>query len=116
MDDNTKKLEVLARKLRRRTIQMLYNIGSQYKGHPGPVLSIADIITGLYFEVLKIDPSQPNWAGRDRFILSKGHACPSLYVALAMRGFFEEKHLDTFRHVDSILQGHPDMKRTPVLI
>ena len=113
MNDKIKKLQELARKLRIRTIQMLYNIGMQYKGHPGPALSIADIITCLYFEVLNIDPVRPNWVDRDRFILSKGHACPSLYVALAMRGFFEDKHLDTFRHVGSILQGHPDMKKTP---
>ena len=113
MNDSIKKLEELAKKLRIRTIQMLHNIGMEYKGHPGPALSIADIITCLYFEVLNINPEKPDWADRDRFILSKGHACPSLYVALAMRGFFEDKHLDTFRHVGSILQGHPDMKKSP---
>ena len=110
---NNKSLESIANKLRIRTIRMLYNIGMEYKGHPGPALSIADIITCLYFEVLNIDPKRPLWVDRDRFILSKGHACPSLYVALAMRGFFEDKHLDTFRHAGSILQGHPDMKKTP---
>lgn len=113
MNDKIKKLEELAKILRIRTIEMLYNIGMEYKGHPGPAMSIADIITCLYFDILKIDPANPYWADRDRFILSKGHACPSLYVALAMKGFFIDSHLDTFRHAGSILQGHPDMKKTP---
>jgi transketolase len=85
----------------------------EYKGHPGPALSITDIITVLYFKVMKIDPDRPRWEDRDRFILSKGHACPALYAALAEKGYFEKKHLSTFRHAGSILQGHPDMKKTP---
>lgn len=113
MDNKIINLQKKAKNIRIRTIQMLYNIGMEYKGHPGPALSIADIITCLYFDVLNIDPARPDWPDRDRFILSKGHACPALYVALSMKGFFEDRHLDTFRHVGSILQGHPDMRKTP---
>ena len=113
MTDDVRKLSQISNELRKNVIEMLYRIGMEYKGHPGPALSIADIITCLYFKVLNINPKNPKWEDRDRFILSKGHACPSLYVALAMRGFFSKKHLYTFRHVESILQGHPDMKITP---
>lgn len=106
-------LEQISNKLRQLQIKMLHTIGPEYKGHPGPALSITDIITVLYFKLLRIDPVNPEWPDRDRFILSKGHACPALYVALAERGFFDKKHLATFRHAGSILQGHPDMKKTP---
>ena len=78
--DESKNLSSISNRLRQLQIQMLYDIGLQYKGHPGPALSITDIITVLYFEVLKIDPKNPRWEDRDRFILSKGHACPALYV------------------------------------
>ena len=99
--------------IRIKTIKMLYDIGLEYKGHPGPALSIADILACLYFDVMKIFPEDPSRKDRDRFILSKGHACPALYAALSLRGFFNESHLGTFRHAGSILQGHPDMKKTP---
>jgi transketolase len=82
-------------------------------GHPGGSLSAADIITALYFRIMRLDPADPHWPDRDRFILSKGHACPVWYAALAERGFFDKAHLATLRKLDSILQGHADMKKTP---
>ncbi len=82
-------------------------------GHPGGSLSAADVVTALYFRVMRIDPKNPNWADRDRFILSKGHACPVWYAALAERGYFDKSHLSTLRRMGSILQGHPDMRKTP---
>ena len=107
------KLEKKAKNIRIMIIEMLHAIGLEYKGHPGPALSITDIITTLYFKVMKIDSKNPNWEDRDRFILSKGHACPALYAALAKKGYFDKKHLATFRHAGSMLQGHPDMNKTP---
>lgn len=82
-------------------------------GHPGGSLSAADLFTWLYFEEMKIDPDNPHWAERDRFVLSKGHSAPGLYSALALRGFFPESDLPTLRHVDSYLQGHPNMNTVP---
>jgi transketolase len=82
-------------------------------GHPGGSLSATDIVTALYFRVMRLDPARPDWPERDRFILSKGHACPVWYAALAERGYFDKAHLGTLRQLDSILQGHPDMTKTP---
>ncbi|MEJ2727501.1 MAG: transketolase [Deltaproteobacteria bacterium] len=82
-------------------------------GHPGGSLSAADVVTALYFRVMRIDPKNPDWPDRDRFILSKGHACPVWYAALAERGYFDKSHLKTLRRMGSILQGHPDMRKTP---
>ena len=82
-------------------------------GHPGGSLSAADIVTALYFRVMRLDPENPDWPDRDRFILSKGHACPVWYAALAERGYFDKSHLRTLRRLNSILQGHPDMRKTP---
>jgi transketolase len=82
-------------------------------GHPGGSLSAADVVTALYFRIMRIDPENPGWPDRDRFILSKGHACPVWYAALAERGYFEKSHLKTLRQMGSILQGHPDMLKTP---
>jgi transketolase len=113
MGKTKKELKDIANDLRIIQIQMLYDIGLKYKGHPGPALSITDIITVLYFEVMNIDPANPGWEDRDRFILSKGHACPAVYAALSEKGYFDRSHLSTFRHAGSILQGHPDMKKTP---
>ena len=113
MNDKIVNLQKIAKNIRIKTVKMLHEIGMEYKGHPGPALSITDILACLYFEVLNIDPADPSLKDRDRFILSKGHACPSLYAALSMKGYFEESHLNTFRHAGSILQGHPDMKKTP---
>ena len=82
-------------------------------GHPGGSLSIADILSYLYFAEMKVDPANPAWPGRDRFVLSKGHAAPALYATLARKGFFPFESLKTLRQVDSVLQGHPDMKHIP---
>ena len=82
-------------------------------GHPGGSLSIADMITYLYFEAMNIDPENPKLDSRDRFVLSKGHTAPALYSTLALRGFFPKEELLTLRKVDSRLQGHPDMKGIP---
>jgi transketolase len=91
-------------------IEMITTAGA---GHPGGSLSAADIVTALYFRVMRIDPEKPDWVDRDRFILSKGHACPVWYAALAERGYFDKSHLGTLRRLNSILQGHPDMNKTP---
>ena len=82
-------------------------------GHPGGSLSAADALTYLYFKEMRVDPADPHWAGRDRFVLSKGHAAPGLYSVLALRGYFPEKDLPTLRHIDSYLQGHPNMNTVP---
>ncbi len=82
-------------------------------GHPGGSLSAADLFTYLYFRELNVKPDDPHWAGRDRFVLSKGHTAPGLYAALALRGFFPQEELLTLRHVGSRLQGHPNMNTTP---
>ena len=103
-------LTEIARNLRIQVVKMIYKAES---GHPGGSLSAADIVTALYFHHLNIDPAQPHWLERDRFILSKGHAAPLLYAALAERGYFPKEELDTLRSIGSILQGHPDLLKTP---
>ena len=82
-------------------------------GHPGGSLSVADIITYLYFAEMNIDPANPSWDERDRFVLSKGHTAPALYATLAQKGFFSTDELKNLRNINSFLQGHPDMKSTP---
>lgn len=109
-NDTVSFLEQKAADIRKDIINMIHHAGA---GHPGGALSAADIITALYFHVMNIDPKNPKDEGRDRFVLSKGHACPALYAALAERGFFRMEHLETLRQNDSILQGHPDMNKTP---
>jgi len=104
------KLYQKATKLRRLVLQMIHQAGS---GHPGGSLSAVDIITVLYFYEMRIDSKNPNWENRDRFVLSKGHACPALYAALAEKGFFPKKDLFSLRKINSRLQGHPDMLTTP---
>lgn len=99
-----------AKEIRKTALTMIYNAGS---GHPGGSFSAADIVAALYFKLLNIDPSNPKWENRDRFVLSKGHVCPILYSALIRRGFIDEKEVYTLRKQGSILQGHPDMKRCP---
>ena len=94
-------------------LDVIEEVHSAKSGHPGGSLSIADIMTYLYFEELNIDPKNPEMADRDRFVLSKGHTAPVLYAALAERGFFPKEELKKLRQVDSFLQGHPDMKITP---
>lgn len=99
-----------AREIRKDIIKMLGEAGS---GHPGGSLSAADIVTVLFFHELRIDPKRPDWPERDRFVLSKGHAAPVLYAALARRGVFPQEELMTLRKLDSRLQGHPDMRKVP---
>ena len=82
-------------------------------GHPGGSLSAADMFTYLYFKEMNVDPANPKWEDRDRFVLSKGHTAPGLYSALALRGFFPVSDLPTLRHIDSYLQGHPNMNSVP---
>jgi len=94
-------------------LDILEEVHSASSGHPGGSLSIADIITYLYFEEMNVDPKNPKDPNRDRLVLSKGHTAPALYAILAEKGFFPKEDLKTFRHVDSYLQGHPDMKGTP---
>ncbi|RME43948.1 MAG: transketolase [Caldilineae bacterium] len=103
-------LEKIAVEIRTNIIHMIHQAHS---GHPGGSLSAADIVTALYFRVMNVDPQNPHWPDRDRFILSKGHACPVWYAALAEKGFFDKSHLNTLRKLNSILQGHADMRKTP---
>ena len=92
---------------------ILEGVHAANSGHPGGSLSIAELITYLYFSEMNVDPQNPKWEDRDRLVLSKGHTAPALYAALALKGFFLREELKTLRHVDSFLQGHPDMKGTP---
>ena len=111
MDATIKKqLEKTACKVRMGVIEGVYNAKS---GHPGGSLSISDVLTYLYFAKLNVDPKNPKWADRDRFVLSKGHCAPALYAVLAERGFFDKSELKKLRHIGAMLQGHPDMKGTP---
>lgn len=103
-------LRMMANTIRQDILMMIHAANA---GHPGGSLSAVDIVTALYFHLLNIKPSKPNWSNRDRFILSKGHACPVWYAALAEKGFFQKSHLNTLRKMDSILQGHADMRKTP---
>ena len=100
-------LQSIARRLRRNIVTMIAEAGS---GHPGGSLSAVEIVTSLYFNVLRHRPDDPSWPDRDRFILSKAHACPVLYAALAEAGYFPEEELMTFRKVNSRLQGHAHVK------
>ncbi len=103
-------LETRGREIRIKLLEMIHKSGA---GHPGGSLSAADIVTALYFHFMRIDPKNPDWPERDRFILSKGHACPVWYTALALRGYFPESVLGTLRRLGSPLQGHPSMKDCP---
>lgn len=111
MQDNTKlELKKLAVQVRKGVIKGTYHAKS---GHPGGSLSIADIITYLYFNEMNVNPNKPDDENRDRFVLSKGHTAPALYAALALKGFFSYDLIKTLRKPDSILQGHPSMRYTP---
>jgi len=110
LDLSAAELKEVAKMLRRHVITMTATAGS---GHPGGSLSAADIITALYFKVLRHNPENPRWQDRDRFILSKGHAAPILYAALAETGYFPVAELATLRKLDSRLQGHTDRNLTP---
>ncbi len=108
--EEKKQLMVKACKVRMGIIESTYGAKA---GHPGGSLSAAEVFTYLYFKELNIDPKNPKWEGRDRFVLSKGHTAPGLYSALAERGFFSVEDLPTLRHIDSYLQGHPNMNTVP---
>ena len=105
-----KKIAIAATRIRMAAIEGTFNAKS---GHPGGSLSVADTLAYLYFQEMQVDPQNPKWPGRDRFVLSKGHTAPALYGALALRGFFPEEEIPKLRHTGAMLQGHPDMKGTP---
>ena len=107
---NNLELSKIANEVRKGVIKSTHSAKS---GHPGGSLSVADIMTYLYFEEMNVDPMNPQCADRDRFVLSKGHVAPALYATLAEKGFFPKEDLLTLRHVGSYLQGHPDMKSVP---
>lgn len=109
-EKDVSRLEGQAVQLRQDIVAMIHAAGA---GHPGGSLSAVDMITALYFHVMNLDPQNPAWPDRDRFILSKGHSCPALYAALARRGYFDPALLSTLRQYHSILQGHPDMNKVP---
>lgn len=111
MSLTVKELKLMANTIRQDIINIAYK--AEGPSHPGPALSCTDIVTALYFKFMNVDPENPSWEDRDRLILSKGHACPVVYSALAQKGFFPKEWLLTVRKVDSKLQGHPDMKKTP---
>ena len=106
-------IEDLTEKTRELRVEVVKMVHRASSGHPGGSLSAAEIVAALYFHQLRLDPAHPDWPERDRFILSKGHAAPLLYAALAHRGFFPREELTTLRQLDSRLQGHPDRMRTP---
>ena len=110
--EQTKKC-ALAAKAAQIRLDILEEVHAAKSGHPGGSLSIADVMTYLYFEEMNIDTAKPDWADRDRLVLSKGHTAPALYATLAERGYFDTAELPKLRKIDSFLQGHPDMKHTP---
>ena len=110
--DNAK-LQMLKETAREIRLGILEGVHAAASGHPGGSLSIADIMTYLYFSEMNVNPADPQNPDRDRLVLSKGHTAPALYAALAEKGFFPKDELKTLRQVDSFLQGHPDMKGTP---
>ena len=107
---NNLELEKMANEIRKDIVTAVHSAKS---GHPGGSLSSADIFTYLYFEEMNVDPANPKWEDRDRFVLSKGHVAPGLYSTLAEQGYFTKEDLKTLRHTGSYLQGHPDMKHIP---
>lgn len=108
--DQIQELQAKAKNIRKNIVNMVYSAKS---GHPGGSLSITDILTVLYFKELRIDVNNPKDENRDRLVLSKGHCSPALYAVLAEKGFIPKKDLESFRKIDSYLQGHPDMKKIP---
>lgn len=111
MDANkVKELKLTATKMRKLILEGIFNAKS---GHPGGSLSCADILANLYFNTMNVNPADPKWEDRDRFVLSKGHGAPALYAALALKGFFPAEDMKTLRKVDSYLEGHPNMNYIP---
>ncbi len=108
--DSFSNLEKIAKKVRRLSLESIATAGS---GHPAGSLSSADILTALYFKILKHDPKNPNWEERDRFVLSNGHVCPALYAVLALSGYFTENELFSLRKIGGRLQGHPQRGKLP---
>lgn len=107
---NIEELNKKANQIRKGIIEAVYRGKS---GHPGGSLSIADILAVLYFKEMRVDPKNPKWEERDRLVLSKGHCSPALYATLALRGYFDQNELESFRNINSKLQGHPDMNKIP---
>lgn len=109
-DREAQALALQAAKIRRKALEAIQAANS---GHAGGSLSVTDILTVLYFSKMRIDPVNPAWEDRDRFVLSKGHCTPSMYATLALRGYFPVEDLKTFRHIDSYLSGHVEMRHVP---
>lgn len=109
-DERVAFLEGKAREMRVNILKMIHHAQS---GHPGGSLSATDYVTALYFDVMQVDPENPQWEERDRFVLSKGHACPVWYTVLALRGYFPVEELKTLRQFETRLQGHPVWKKLP---
>ncbi len=105
--DRVTKLGEVAREIRLKVLEMVYTAQS---GHIGGSFSAAEVLATLYFDIMQVRPEEPGWPDRDRFVISKGHACPVLYATLAMKGYFPVETLKTLRQFESILQGHPVMK------
>src|SRR5256885_15091361 len=112
MAKSVAELQSIAKLIRRDIIEMIGTAGS---GHPGGSLSAVEILVQLFFDFMRIDPKNPKWRDRDRFILSKGHACPVLYSVMAETGFAPKDKLNTLRKLGSIYQGHPDVRFLPTL-
>ena len=106
----TLELKRIANTVRKETITEIFGAAS---GHPGGAMSAIDIFTCLYFDEMNVDAKNPKMESRDRFVLSKGHTVPGLYAVLAEMGYFPKETLKTYRHLGTILQGHPDIKKTP---
>ena len=104
----TKELKLIAAKARKLCVEAVYTASS---GHPGGSLSSADIMTALYFSKMRVDPANPHWEDRDRFVLSKGHCSPALYAVLALKGFFPVEDVKTFRSIDGHMSGHAEMRK-----
>ena len=105
--EKIKGFKKIANEIRKESLIMIHRAQS---GHPGGSLSEADLLSALYFCKLRLNPKKPHWEDRDRFVLSKGHACPAYYAALAMKGFFNKKELESYRKINGLLQGHPELK------
>ncbi|HOX37352.1 MAG TPA: transketolase [Candidatus Brocadiia bacterium] len=110
---DAKELDRLRGLCRQARIDLLRSIANAGAGHTGGAMSLVEIVTALYFRVMRVDPARPDWPERDRFILSKGHSSPGLYAALAARGYFPKERLSEFDVAGGMLQGHPDMLKTP---